>query len=371
MIKVIDRYVFYQWLKFFLVFFIITMAVLIFEDAYKNLGDLIRYGIEFQDLINYYATLMVTLLPLGIPAALFLSIIFLTSMLQKNNELIALSCAKIGLGRISRVLWLVGALLSVAMFRVNTVSSPAAFESLRNFKGKLRFINEAKDLGLDDIGVVRNLTLFSENKDKLLYINRFSKYSRNAFGLSVHHYANDIEVRRITAERGNFDEANGCWRLFNCREVIFDTKTGNPISAKPHKHLIVNELKDNPRTMLLLKKDLKTLSFFELKDSISHCRNNQRDRLRAYLVRYYSTISSAFCCLAIIAMGVPFVTCGTRVNPSITTIKGVGLFFAFYIINSLGIVLGSNGTLNPLIAAWFGNIIIALLAIIFFKKSPI
>jgi lipopolysaccharide export system permease protein len=347
------------------------MAILVFEDAYKNLGDLIKYGIGLQDLKNYYTSLMITLLPISIPSALFLSIIFLINMLQKNNELIALICAGLGLGRISRALWLAGALLSVAMLKINTELSPRAFESLNNLKEKLHFINEAKDLCFDDIGVVRNLTLFNENKDKLLYINRFSKYSRNAFGLSVHHYINGIEARRITAERGNFDESNGHWKLLNCREVIFDTKTGNPILAKPHKQLMVNELKDNPRILLLLKKSLKTMSFFELRDAISHCRNNKMDRLRAYLVRYYSAIASAFCCLTIIAMSVPFVTVGIRTNPSVVMLKGIGLFFMFYIINNVGIVLGGNGTVNPLIAAWLGNIMILLLAVIFFRKSSV
>jgi lipopolysaccharide export LptBFGC system permease protein LptF len=51
--------------------------------------------------------------------------------------------------------------------------------------------------------------------------------------------------------------------------------------------------------------------------------------------------------------------------------KGVVLFFAFYVINSLGIVFGSSGTINPLLAAWSGNIMIAILAGIFFRKSMV
>ncbi|MDR2735559.1 MAG: LptF/LptG family permease [Puniceicoccales bacterium] len=371
MIKVADRYIFFQWLKFFLIFFCLTMAILIFEDSYKNLGDLIKYDIGPKDLVDYYTLLLTTLLPIGVPASLFLSILFLISMLQKNNELIALGCTGVSLWRISRPLWMVGLLLSLFMLYINTLSSPAAFEDLCNFREKLRFTQDAKNLSFDDIGVVRNLTLFSKNKDMLLYINRFSKYSRNAFGISVHYYDSDMETRRIMAGQGSFDESNRCWTLSDCREIIFDKKTGIPMSNKPHKQIIVNELKDSPRTLLLLKKGLKTLSFFELKDAISHCQNNHMDRLQAYLVRYYSAISSAFCCLAIVAMSVPFVTCLMRTNPSVAIAKGTGLFFLFYIVNSLGTVLGSSNTVNPLLAAWLGNLMIALLAIIFFKKSMI
>ena len=85
--KLLDRYIFCEWLKIFLIAIGVTLGILILHNMYDNLGHLIEWGASTKEMIRYYTYLLPTLVPVVLPISLLLSLIYILGSLHRNNEI--------------------------------------------------------------------------------------------------------------------------------------------------------------------------------------------------------------------------------------------------------------------------------------------
>ena len=88
--KLLDRYVFCEWLKIFLVAICVTLGILVLHDMYSNLGKLINWGADTKQILLFYGLLSPTLVPVVLPISLLLSLIYVLGSLHRNNEITAM-----------------------------------------------------------------------------------------------------------------------------------------------------------------------------------------------------------------------------------------------------------------------------------------
>ena len=89
----IDRYIFWEWLRAFLLALGATLGLLVIFDMYDNLGDLLDFNAASADILYYYFIIIPSLLPYILPVAFLVSLLFSLSNLHSNNEIVALrSC---------------------------------------------------------------------------------------------------------------------------------------------------------------------------------------------------------------------------------------------------------------------------------------
>ena len=85
--KLLDRYVFCEWLKIFVVAIGVTLGILVLHDMYNNLGKLINWGAETEQILLFYALLVPTLVPIVLPISLLLSLIYALGSLHRTTKL--------------------------------------------------------------------------------------------------------------------------------------------------------------------------------------------------------------------------------------------------------------------------------------------
>ena len=66
----------------------LTLGLLLMEDMYDDLPDLLAYGANFMDVAWYYLVLLPSFLPIVLPLALLISVLFSLGNLHRNNEII-------------------------------------------------------------------------------------------------------------------------------------------------------------------------------------------------------------------------------------------------------------------------------------------
>jgi lipopolysaccharide export LptBFGC system permease protein LptF len=74
-------------------------------------------------------------------------------------------------------------------------------------------------------------------------------------------------------------------------------------------------------------------------------------------------------CLVVVGLGVPFATSGVRVNPMVGMTKAMVLFFAFFAMANVVSILGSQGRLPALWAAWLPTILAAALGLWLMRRA--
>jgi len=365
--RLLDRYIFVEWVKVFGISLTATLGILLLEDIYSSLPELMRYEVGLLGVLRYYALLIPGFLPLVVPVSLLVSLLFLLGNLHRNQEIVAMRAMGMSILQISRSLWFVGIVLTGVLFYLNAQLVPWSVERSQGYKKNLRFVKEAQEG--EDVGIIENLAFDNPQNGHLWVINRFSEYTYQGYGVNV--YVRDaygLEQKRIMAREAYFDEQDKQWHFIDGRELLFAQGTEEPIRSILFDKKVFEDLKESPEVMVNLSRlpeDLSILEIGALLDKVPPEHNPQMSR---YAVRYYNIMASPFVCLVVVGIAVPLAVGSVRTNPLVSVSKAALLFFLYYIIESISDVLGAQGLIVPVLAAWLPNLIMLGLAIWYYRK---
>lgn len=369
-VTTIDRYIFCEWLKAFTLALGVTLGLLLLEDMYDDLPDLLDYGAGPLEVARYYVVLIPSLLPTILPLALIISILFSLGNLHRNNEIMAMRAGGLNLWCITRSLWLAGGALSLLLFYLNAHLVPRSVELSRTIRENYSFASELQTHRADQVGIIKNLAFYNNKERRLWFMNRFSEYTFRGYGLTVSTFDSQRrEIRRIAAEEGYYDDLDGHWVFLRGRETIFDAEENEPIFSLPFEQKSLEDFTEEPSLMKFLEKRPKDLSFFELRRILDKITPEENPRLNAYAVRYHSILANPVVCLIVIGLAVPFAVAGVRVNPIVGVSKSYGLFFAYYLAASMCTLLGERAVIGPMVAAWTPQVLMLAVALYLFRKA--
>ncbi len=366
----LDRYLFGEWIKVFGLAMGATLGVLILEDMYDDLGDLLGYGAGFGDIIRYYLILGPSFLPLVLPVSQMISLLFSLSLLHQGNEITAMRTVGLSLFRISRSLWLGGILLAGILFWLNAQIVPWSVEQARRTRENLAFEHELSRKTEGEVGLIHSLAFYNEKAGRLWFMNRFSEYSYQGFGITVSFLDHDSnEELRLVANEGYFDDVDRHWVLLNGRETRFDPIDGSALRSLPFKSRRFPQLTEDPELMKSLKKRPKDLSLSELARVLRSIPPEGNAVVHAYAVRWHQVLVAPVMCLIVVGLSIPFSVTGVRVNPLVGVAKAAVLFFCYYLTVEIFTLLGARQIFPPVAAAWSPNVLGMLLASVFFWRA--
>lgn len=368
--RLLDRYIIKEWAKIFCIALVVTLGILLLEDVYSHLQDLLKYNVSFLGVLEYYYYLIPSFLPLILPVAFFVSLLFFLGNLHKNNEITAMRAAGMNVFQITRYLWLVSGFFFALLLFLSAYWIPHSVERAVAFQENLRFENEVNERPIDEVGIVENLCFNNPQNGHLWVINRFSEYTYRAFGVNV--YLRDTagrEQSRLMAKEAYFDDEKKLWVFLQVRELLFEHGSESPLRSLFYEQKECKELTETPAMMLGLSKDPRDLSLFELKALFRAAGSGNEFVMRPYQVQYYTILASPFICLVVVGIAIPLTLGSGRANPFVSVSKAAALLFLYYILMTTCTLMGENGILFPLIAAWMPNIAMLALAVVYFWKK--
>ncbi|MEM8550299.1 MAG: LptF/LptG family permease [Verrucomicrobiota bacterium] len=367
--SLLDRYVFFEWLKVFLMALAATVSILILERLYDDLQDFIGWGATTGETIRYFALYTPSFLPTVIPISLLLSLLFALGNLHRNNEIIAMRAGGMNLFRITRGLWVAGIILSGVLLYLNARLVPWSVEQSRLLKDNLRFSAQAEQAERRDVGRIMHLSFDNQRDGRLWFMNDFSEYSYEGFGINV--YLRDDtgrEIGRVVAREGYFDDAEGYWVFLEGRHLEIDPETGEVYRFRPFDERAYEDFTENPILMKTLLKKPQDLSYFELQMLLESIPPEQNPAMKSYQVRLQNILASPFRCLVVVGIAIPFAVAGVRTNPLVGVSKSVGLFVLYFVVASVSRLLGEQGLLPLLVSAWLPLGLMLLVSFYFFRK---
>ena len=362
--KLIDRHVLFQCLQTFFLALFAFIGLLILQNVYDNLKDLIDFGAGVKEILTYYLVLLPSYLPTILPLVFMISILFSLGQLHRNSEIIAMRSCGLGIWRITRSIWFFGAFLAVALFALDARIVPWSVEHAREIWDSYSYSNELQHKSAEEVGLVRSLAFNNFKENRLWFINRYSLYNRKAYGVMVSEMDRKRgEVKRILANEGVYDEAGKYWVFTSGRIIFFDPVTQDIVRSTPFDSISFQNFSESPLVMQLREKKSKDLSFNELRIVLASMPPTGDPDRAGYLVHYYSMAASPLICLIVVGIGVPFAVSGVRVNPMVGISKAMGIFFGYYALSSISTMLGSQNVIPPLVAALLPPLCAAILGV--------
>lgn len=346
-----------------------TMGLLLMAALYDKIPDLIQVGAGAGDMLLYFSTLMPSYLTTVLPLSMLLSLLFVLGKLHRNNELTAVRAAGLNIFATTRSLWLAGVGLCGVSLLLNARVVPWSVETSRSLLESFEYRAEAKAMPGGTLGVVSDVTFDNQRENRMWFINRYSRFSGTAYGITVSVLdPARRELSRLMAREGSYDAVRGGWTFRDGREMTFDPEQGELVRTATFATKTVAHFHEDPTLMLLIDRKPGDLSFNELRRITEYFATDNNPKVIRYEVRYYSLLFETLGPLIIMAIAIPFAASGVRVSPAVGVSKSIGLFFAYYILTSLATMLGGRGYLNPVWAALMPNLAMVGLAAWFFGR---
>jgi len=369
-LNLLDRYLLREWLKIFGLVLVATLGLLLLQAMYDEFSDLLEQQAKIADVVVYFAVTLPGFLAFVLPLALLLSLLYTLGHLHRNGEITAQRAAGLGLLRITRSLWVVGALLGVLVGWLNSSVVPWSVEESRSILQNLKFRHEARAEGAGAAGMRADVAFDNPRAGRMWFFNRYSQFGHRGYGVTVSELdSKRRETTRLLAREARPLPGGHGWTFLDGREIWLDPATGEITRTVAFTAQDEPAFNEDPALMFIFDLKPVDLSFYELERIITYFQVEANPKLTVYAVRYYGLLADTMVPLIVILLAVPFAVTGVRVNPAVGASKSLGLFALYFILVKTSYTCGGLGLVDPLWAALLPNLAMLALGGLFFARA--
>ena len=355
--KKIDWYIFKRYLVTFTAMLLMFIPIGIIIDVSEKINRMIENKVDFKDVLVYYYGFTIYFANLLFPIFLFLSIIWFTSKLANNSEIIAILSSGISFTRFLRP-YIVGAtLVSFVTLLMGFFILPDASEKYWDF----RYTYLKKN-----VETRQTSDIFRQvNPNEYMYVSSYNVLSKTGFDFIYEKFNGNKLEYKLYANRVKYNERTKDYSLFNYVKRTVG-KNGD-IIEKQEK--LTRKFEFEPDDLTPTVYVAETMNIFDLVKFIDKERAKGSSNLDVYLVVLYKKFSipaSAFI-LTIIAVAVSAMK--RRGGMGVNLAIGILVAFSFVFFDKIFGTLAESSSIPPLVAVWFPNIIFGILAFYLLRNA--
>lgn len=319
-------------------------------DVAEKINKILENEVPLSEVMQYYADFTVYFANMLFPIFLFISIIWFTSKLASNTEIVAILSSGISYTRFLRP-YIVGAtFISLFALLMGLFIVPKASLGYNDFRYKYLKRKEIRETQ----NVFKQI---SENE--FIYVSNFSYSSKTGYNFTLETF-DEIDLKsKIEASRITFNDSTKDYTLYNYQKRIVGAK--DDILEKAAEKTMKFDFDVDDLTPAIYAAETMTLS--ELNKFIEKEKMRGSSNINAYMVvkyKKYSIPVSAFI-LTVIAVAVSSMK--RRGGMGVNLALGIGLAFTYIFFDKIFGTLAEASSISPLFAVWFPNILFGILAV--------
>ena len=350
--KILDWYILKRYLGTFITLLLLFIPIGITVNLAEKIDKILENEVPFIEVANYYLNFTIYFANLLFPLFLFLSVIWFTSKLANNTEIIAFLSSGVSFYRFLRP-YLIGAtIVCFGAFILGMFLAPAASKGFNEFK--YTYLKRGGDQNQETKNVYRQI-----NDDEVIFATNFNPTRQNALNFTLEHFNDNVLEYKISANRLQYNEKDSTYTLTGYEKRLVGARGDSLISKRQLDTILPFEFDElTPQSYIA-----ETLNFFELGEFIEQERRRGSGNVNRYLVVAYkrwSTPVSAFI-LTIIAVAVSAMK--RRGGMGINLAIGISVAFSFVFLDKVLGTIAEQSDFSPMIAVWFPNVSFGILAI--------
>ena len=355
MLKKIDIYIIKKFLGtyFFAIALIISIAVVF--DINEKLDSFLNAPLK-AIVVDYYLNFIPYFANLFSPLFTFIAVIFFTSKLADNSEIIAMLSSGISFRRLMIPYMISAAIIAGVTFYLNSYVIPPANVTRIEFQNK--YVKNKK------VDYASNIQLQVE-PGVIAYMSRYDNNTKTGYRFSLEKFEGKILKSRLTAQTVTYDSAYH-WiikdymiRSFNGmrEELTRGSRLDSIITIEPSDFLI-----SRYDSELMTTSALKTYIDRQKKRGVA----NIKDFEIEYEKRFAMTAASFILTVIGMSLSSRKVKGGMGVNIGI----GLLLSFSYILFSTVSSTFAVSGATSPRVAVWLPNIVYSIIAVYLYRKAP-
>ena len=358
--KIIDFYIIRKFLGTFLfcLFLIITIAVIF--DLSEKLDNFMEKEAPWTAVVfDYYLNFIPYFATLFAPLFVFITVIFFTSRMAVNTEIIAILNSGMSFRRMMWPYFLSSLAIAAVIFYLTNFIIPHANLVRFDFEDKY-YRPKGRRLNIENVHrqVYKNVYVYIESyspiylRGRNFTIEKFDEYGQL--------------LSKISSPTVTWDSVTNKWSALNYiqREIVGKEEIvtrGNKIDTA----LIIR-----PEDFSRDPSYVGTMTYRELDDYIDLLELQGSEELKVFLIEKHKRYASPFAVFILTLIGVSLSSRKIRGGIGMNIGIGLALSFSYIFFQQFASQFSLKGNLSPLVAMWIPNMIYMVIAAVLYKMAP-
>lgn len=357
----LDWYIIRKFIGTYIFSIVLIISIALVFDFNENLSKFTKYHAPWRAIVfDYYANFIPYYSNIFSPLFVFIAVIFFTSKLAGNSEIIAMLSSGVSFRRLMRPYMISCVLIASVTFYLNSFVIPHGTVIRQNFESLYR--NSKKNTSAENVQL-------QVGKGTVAYIQHYDDRYKRGYGFSLDKFEGKKLVSHMTAMEIQYDtiaDAKYHWKATNW-------KTRTLVGLR--EQIVTGDVKDTvilmePTDLVYSKGQQETFTSPELLDYISKQTSRGSGNVVQYEVEFHKRIAMSFSSFILTIIGLSLSARKRKGGMGLYLGIGLGLSFGYIMLQTVSSTFAINAGTPPVLAAWIPNLIFAFIAYFCYRHAP-
>ena len=359
--SILDRYIIKKFIGTYVYSILLIISISIVFDVNENLDKFTKFHAPLQAIVfDYYANFIPYFANLFSPLFVFISVIFFTSKLADNSEIISMLAAGVSFRRLMRPYMISCVMISALTFYLGAYVIPHGTMIKQNFESLYK--NKKK------ISAAENVQL-QVDKGVIAYIQHYDDNAKKGYGFCLDKFENKKLVSHMTANEIQYDTISDS--KYHWKASFWTIRKLKGL----REHITQGSVKDTvimmePTDLVYSRGQQETFTSPQLKEYISKQINRGSGNVVQYQVEYHKRIAMSFASFILTTIGLSLSSRKRKGGMGLYLGIGLALSFGYIMLQTVSASFAINAGMPPALAAWMPNIIFIVVAYFCYRKAP-
>lgn len=359
-LKKLDWYIIRKFIATFFMALILIIVIVIIFDISEKIDDFVQHEVPLKEIVfDYYLNFIPYFMNMFSPMFIFITVIFFTSRMAANTEIVAILSCGISFRRFMRPYMISAAMIALLSLCLNLWVIPDANKIRMKFETDyVRDYSGAKSM---------HDAHYQISPGQFVYVESFSKWNNTAYKFTLESIDGHNVVSKISADQAVWDSTFCGWTLKRYTIREFGPDLEDRVHCGDRLDTVINlTIGDFKKT-----RDYETqLNHSELNEYIAIKRMRGDADVKKALIEKNVRYAMPFSAFILTIIGVALSSRKRRGGTGWNLGLGIALSFSYILFQKFSEMFVYTDTLPAFIAIWLPNVIFTVIAFLLYRIAP-
>ena len=356
--KKLDWYIFKKFMTTFFIAMILIIVIVIIFDISEKIDKFVTNEAPLRAIIfDYYLNFVPYFMNMFSPLFVFITVIFFTSKMAADSEIIAILSGGISYHRMLVPYIVSAVIIAILSLVLNLFVIPRANKERLIFEND--YVKSRAEYNRD--------IHYQIDTGKFVYVESFTTWNNTAYRFTLEEIEDNELKSKLTAETAVWDTTFNGWNLKNYFIRDYIDGVQDAVSSGSEIDTVINlTVSDFYRN----KKTVETLPYQELNELIDTQKMRGDANVMYAEIEKQNRFSLPFSAFILTIMGVSLSSRKRRGGMGWNIAIGLALSFSYILFMKFSEMFVYTGSLSPVVALWLPNLLFAIIAAVLYKLAP-
>ena len=357
-LRKIDWYIAKKFITTFFLSLLLIIVIVIIFDLSEKIDYFVKNDAPLKAIVfDYYFNYIPYLVNMFASLFVFITVIFFTSRMAANSEIIAILSCGVSFHRMIVPFLASAALIALLSLGLTFFVIPHANATRVEFEAK--YIKRHNTYNLRDLH-------YQISPGQFVYIESFSRWNNTAYKFTIEDMDGHRLTRKVSAETAVWDSTTAGWHLNKVFIREYTSGLKDNVTFKEQQDTVIAlQIKD----LFNNEKTVETLNIRELNELIATQKMRGDANVMYAAIERQRRVTMPFSVLILTIIGVSLSARKRRGGIGWNIAIGIALAFSYIFFLRMSEMFVYTDTLPPGVAMWLPNLLYMVIAYFLYRRA--